>query len=468
MWKYMFQWVSGLATHTGVYGSGSEGIINPHEFLSHFGDIFREDFYFTCIYVLLSISWLIAFIKRKQLKPENKIYLRLLSSVWVSSSFLILLVAKHYSFHYLIAANLCFPLAIAGSYEVLKDIFQIPILQNIRLLTILFSTFLCFLVVTNIKKCITYFERPISFPTSDFLKQYSNEPIIISSDFQCARIEPSLDFGATYTANNRFKYFEFLKKLYPNSYLYEQHADMITYWDDVEYTPELLAKYPKMLVYFYQNDAIQRDSVLAHFCNWNYSIKLADYKLIYANPKTNEYIYEISGFQNNSQNLISGYTETDFDFDNFTDDKSKFISTDGSQFLPVSNPLNNKEHHSGNISFLLTPQSQYSAAYPINAKPGSIIIISIWRKSNDYKSNIVFTSKSNGNFYIQGQAAVDSSANGWKQIEYKCEVPNSIKDSTVQFYLYYYGHDSDYFDDLSIKVYPMRLNNFIFAKKDSI
>jgi hypothetical protein len=243
---------------------------------------------------------------------------------------------------------------------------------------------------------------------------------------------------------------------------------MITYWDDVEYTPELLAKYPKMLVYFYQNDAIQRDSVLAHFCNWNYSIKLADYKLIYANPKTNEYIYEISGFQNNSQNLISGYTETDFDFDNFTDDKSKFISTDGSQFLPVSNPLNNKEHHSGNISFLLTPQSQYSAAYPINAKPGSIIIISIWRKSNDYKSNIVFTSKSNGNFYIQGQAAVDSSANGWKQIEYKCEVPNSIKDSTVQFYLYYYGHDSDYFDDLSIKVYPMRLNNFIFAKKDSI
>lgn len=457
MWKYMFQWVSDLATHTGYYGKGDKGIINPHEFLIHLGDIFKEDFYFTSIYILMSIALLIAVIKRKQTLQENKVYMRLLGGIWVSSTFLILLVAKHYSFHYLIAANVCFPLAIAGLYKVFSNLPKLRILQNKSVQAVLFYSILTFLTIIHLKKSFDYLSYHYSYVTSNFLNTHINEPIIISSDFECARIESALDFGATYTAGCRYIYFGFLKKIYPCSYLYKQHADMVTHWDEIAYTPELFTKYSRFLVYFYHNDRVQRDSVLYDFCNWQHTIKLGDSKLIYASPETDEYIYELSDFQNTSKTLLSNYTQTDFNFEKFTPDKSKFISTDGRDSLVVANPLSNKEHHSGNTSFLLNHESQYSYVYPVKVKPGYIVDVSVWRKSDEYKSNIVFTSRTNPDFYNSGQAVIDSNANGWKQIEYKCLAPASLKDSTIVFYLYYYGNSCAYFDDLSIKVYPMKL-----------
>lgn len=463
-WKNMIEWVYNLSIHTGKYGQGEVGIIDPHMFFTHLGDLFKEDFYFTSIYILMTILLLVAFVRRKKIKKENTIYVRLLSGVWVSSSLLMLLVSKHYSFLYLLPVRLCFPLAIAGSYKLLKDI--LPLQLPHRFISVAFYTFFGFLLLTHIKTPIVCLTQPVSYTTSDFLNKYPTMPLIVNTNFQCSRIEPSLDFGNAYCAAFRYKYWDFLKKTYPYFYQYQPSENTITHWDDVFYIPELLSKYHTALVYFYHIDSTQRNSALANFCNWNNTIKLGNYTCIYTRPESDEYVYQVSDSNNNSSSLLANYTETDFDFEKLTPDRSAFISSDGNSTFNGIDYTNTTEHHSGNNSILLDAKNPSTIIRPIKAFPGYIVSISIWRKSDDRKSYIVFSSKTDGDFYTSGQAVIDSGANGWKQIEYKCIVPNSIKDSNIMFYLYYNGEGKAYFDDLSIKTFSMKLNNPIFVKKD--
>jgi hypothetical protein len=137
-------------------------------------------------------------------------------------------------------------------------------------------------------------------------------------------------------------------------------------------------------------------------------------------------------------------------------DRSKFISGSGKDTASGADLLSTEEHHSGTNSILMNWDNQYGLNYNVRAYPGDIVVADIWQKSDDGKGCIVLTSRTNGDFYMSGQTAVDSDAHGWKQIQCKCLVPPSIKDSTVFFYLYYYGHGHAYFDDLSVKVYPAK------------
>ncbi len=461
-WSIMFHWVYSLATHTGIYGQGSTGVIDPVEFRAHLKDIFKEDFYFTAIFILLVAALIVAFIKRKQMGRENRVYVRLLSGTFLSCTVLTLLVAKHYSFHYILPIKLCFPLILAGSYEVLAPVVNI---QQKRRNIAFFYCFIGILLLGAVKDTYPHFSLSISHAVPDTLKKYPGEPLIISADYQAAFIEPSLDFGTRYSASSHFKYWEFLQKVYPQSYLYKQNEGTIAHWAGVAFIPELFAKFNKVIVYFYHNRPVERDTILNNLCTWNHTIKLADSRVIYANPETKEYIYELSDTYNISKILLADSEETDFDFEKLTADKTDFIATDGTHLLKVTNPLVTAEHHSGSTSILLNEQNQYTAAYHIKSAPGSIVKVSIWRKSDDRCSNIVLSSSSDGDFYNSGQEVTDSGANGWKQIKYECMVPAYLKDSTVAFYLFYYGHGSAYFDDLSIKVYPMKLNNSIFVKK---
>jgi hypothetical protein len=459
----IIQWISDLATHTGHYGQGDKGFVNTSEFLINLGNIFKEDCYFTSLIILLWISLLLAVIKYKKIQQENKIYLRLLFGVGVSSALLIIMVAKHYSFHYLIPVRLCFPLILVGSYGVFRNILKI--VKNKLVPQVLFYSLFIFLIFSNLKLFLKYPPHPASNIASNFLDKYKDVPLIITSEFESSRIEPALEIGVVYTGSFRNKYWEFMKKVYPYSYRYTNLHNRITYWDDVFYMPELFVKYPKVLVYFNDKDSDTRIAMLNELCMWKDSV-LANNRLVCSSRESNEYIYELDGNQKMAKELMALPEEIRFDFEKVNDDKSKFVSMDGKYTFDAINASSNKEHYSGNNSILVSAKNQYTTIFPIKALPGNMINISAWRKSDDGMGGIVFSSKTNPDFYDLGHAVIDSNSNGWKRVEYKCLVPPSIKDSTVMFYFYYYGHGYAYFDNLSIKVFPMKLNNDHFISSD--
>lgn len=453
-WRSIMQWITNLATHTGHYGQGAQGFVNTSEYIPNLAKIFTEDKYFTILFILLIIALYSAFIKRKQMSKKTKIYASLLCGVGVSSLILILLVAKHYSFHYLIPIQLCYPLIIAGSYNIFKESYNIRLLHG-KIPVVLFYIFTFCLAYSQLKTYFTYRPTPIPASTANFLNQYRDTPVIMSADFESSRIEPAISLGVAYTGDSRNQYWEYLGKIYPNSYQYRYPQEVIMHWDDVLYPPELIAKHPQMLVYFIQKDSATRNAILQNITVWGKDT-LAHARRVFSLKQTDEYIYEIDGNSDAAKALLSKWKEVDFDLEKLTPDKSKFISTGGTDTASGTDLLSNKEHHSGNNSILMNWKNQYSLNYNIHALPGSIVVASIWRKSDDGNGSIVFTSRTDGDFYTSGQAATNSDTNGWKQIEYKCLVPSAIKDSTVFFYLYYYGHGYAYFDDLSVRVYSMK------------
>ncbi len=464
-WRSMFNWITSLATHTGKYGQGGEGIINKSEYLANFGHMFREDNYFATLYILLSTVLLIALIKRKQIIAENRIYLKLLCGVWVSSSLLMLLVAKHYSFHYLLPVRFCYPLIVAGSYGALKSILPTKLFKYKFLFPVAFYAFSIYLLWACLKPYIANPPQPYSTATADFLNNYSNIPLIITSEFGSSRPEPALEVGNAYTRNFHNKYWEYMKKLYPNTYRYMNPSDIIRHWDDVFYTPELFSEHPKIMVYFNDKDSLTRKTMLRNLCIWN-NDTIAHDSLVYVQNESNEYVYELRGNQNMAKALLANPKEVRFDFEKWTANKSKFISTDGLYTINRANELTEKEYHSRTHSILLNKDNSCSGAYYIHAIPGNIIKVSIWCKSEENRSDIVLSTEKGGDFYVGGHAVLDSDKNGWKLLEYKCLVPPVIKDSTVKFFIFYFGHTHAYYDDLSIMVFPMKLNNSTFAGKD--
>ncbi len=454
-WRRMVQWISGIATHTGAYGQGDAGFVHTSEFVANLINIFHEDIYFTSLYIAMCIFLLIAFIRRKQMQQKNRIYLRLLAGIWVLSFVLIILVAKHYSFHYLEPIRLCFPLIIVGSYSVFKDAIKIQLPKYKHIVLILFYIFLSLRAFTCLELFFAYPSRRPSHKTSDFLDKYHNTPLIITSDYKSSRIESSLYFGVAYTGDFRNQYLGFLKRTYPNSYLYKQSQNMIFQWDRVLYPLEIYSKFPKTVVYFNDKDSNQRKSIISHLSMWGKDT-IAQCKLVYRLNEYDEYVYELEGKEELAKAWMAKHSDVNFDFEKTIPGKSKFISIKGKDTIKGTDALSNKEYHSGNNSILLTPYHQYAINYPIRAFPGNIIEVSIWRKSDDGKADIVLSSKSSADFYLSGNVVIDSGADGWQQIENKCLVPPSVKDSTIIVYLYYYGHGYAYFDDLSIKVYPMK------------
>ncbi len=481
--KSMWNWIINLATHTGQYGQGDEGILNKSEFLANIGNIFNEDRYFTLLYILLSIALFIAILKRgkpqsqkamfmdieerKQVMVKSNIYTKLFAGLWVSSTLLILLVAKHYSFHYLIPVRLCYPLIIAGSYGVFRDVLNLKVFKNKVLFQILFYAFFVCLILGNLRPYLTNPPRPFSTATSTFLNGHSDIPLVITSEFGSSRLEPALEIGTTYTRDFHNKYWEYMKTLYPNSYRYTHPGNILTHWDEVTYTPELFTKYPEILVYFNDKDSGTRATMLNELCIW-VNDTIASRHLVYFMKESGEYVYELTGNQNKAKALMANPSEVKFDFEKLNTDKSKFVSMDGIQTMYGVKNLSNKEHHSGNNSIFLTKDNGCTPGYFIHAIPGNIIKISVWCKSEENRNDIVFSTEKGGDFYFGGHGVVDSDINGWKKLEYKCLVPPIIKDGTIKFFIYYYGHTHAYYDDLTINVFPMKLNNSTFAKKDSI
>ena len=115
----IYHWVVSLATHDGYYGAGKEQIINPSTFIINLTGIFLTDFIFTCIYVFITIALVTALVKKIRKKISDR-STRLITGIWVSITFIVLVVAKHCEFYYLVPAEIIFSLGLLVSYKILS------------------------------------------------------------------------------------------------------------------------------------------------------------------------------------------------------------------------------------------------------------------------------------------------------------------------------------------------------------
>jgi len=233
--KIMFQWVWGLATHDGIYGAGAERLINPTQFSHNLKGILLTDAVFASIYSIITLAFIVA-LMNKALKKQTVPFFRTICGLWLSITLLILAVAKHTEFHYLIFAECCFPLGMIVSYKILSNSFA-PFIENyIKYERIILYSFLgifsIFLVIEKIRYIPLHYPKNLGI--NKYIDNYKTAPLIISckSGLACERKEPALYLGYMYSGNIQGEYTKVFDTLYPNTYIYWNGSQTLTHWNE--------------------------------------------------------------------------------------------------------------------------------------------------------------------------------------------------------------------------------------------
>jgi hypothetical protein len=105
--KNFFAWLTDNFTHTGNYGSGSKGFAEWNLFFENILSIFKFSWMFTATYFIITLAVIIHFKKifAKQ-KDEFANGVRALAAIWLAILLQMVMVAKQFSMHYFIPANL--------------------------------------------------------------------------------------------------------------------------------------------------------------------------------------------------------------------------------------------------------------------------------------------------------------------------------------------------------------------------
>jgi len=463
-WPYMLEWLTRLTTHDGHYGFGQQRVLNPGAYKASLIELFfGTEILFPVVYTLISLALICGTVLLFKKKNIHRVYVKAIWGIWLSITCMILVVAKHYAFYYLIPAMACFPLGLIVAHKIfLNASINYRKLNKPVLITLCTCSFI-FLAAKHIRDLPDFYNIKPSFDkTRQFIANNKGMPIIITTeeDQSSAFIEPSLNFGVVYSGSRmRFIYYNFLQARYPNSFEYYIPENRLFQWAEPVIPAQIFSKSSKVLVYFKGKGAKKEieKSILDTFCKMPNGTLLGQYQKVYSDTASCEDIYEISADSVLAARLLANNQKIFCDIEKMASDKQSFISSDSIYHFKNVNELSQDFHHSGNNSIKMGPKTQYGLTAAIPAKANYLISASIWRKSFDGAGGIVFTAKDGGQFYQAGAAIIENGEDGWQKIEYRCQVPTDYKNDSVQFYLYYDGHKKAYFDDLNITIYPMQL-----------
>jgi hypothetical protein len=265
--KIMFTWIWNLLTHDGIYGKGQQRMVDPSQFIQNLKGIFVTDTVFTTIYVIISLAFIISVVQKVRRK-EPVHYTRVISGIWVAITTLIIAVAKHCDFHYLIFAECCYPLGLLVSYKIMSYWFM-PFVASQKMyerkaMWIFFSMVMIFLVIEKIR----YMPLKQSQQTqaNQFMADAKSQPLVISvkDGLACDRMEPGLYLGLMYSGNMKKIYAPFLKETYPNTYIYWAATQTLNYWGDVTKPANIIGA-GSMLLYLKGYNEAERKKIAAQF-----------------------------------------------------------------------------------------------------------------------------------------------------------------------------------------------------------
>ncbi len=454
--NFLISWIVRLFTHTGMYGSGEAKIVDVNAFKWDLWYMFRDDLPFTisCLLMLSTILFLTFAGKFKFRFWKENASLRLLMGIFLVTVVCILIVAKHFKYHYLIPAD---SLMMLGAYLSLRLTFPstskgFHLLRNktIQIVGVVLIIGLCSFIDIDRYDFYENFKNPKS-ETASVMAKYKNVPrLYMTYEYYFAEVPPALYFGTCYAGTTRFEYYAKLKKLYPKSYFYSIVDNEFHQWGSTFELSDLVNKNKQTLVSFYVNDTTIVEQSLAVLRQLNRGNKVIDLKRVYVNTTTGERLYEMNRI-GEMKTIPDSALVTICDVEKILD--GSLISNDESLHFQGIEAKTNKEKHSGSASLELTNTIQFGMGFEIKVNVGDHFEISAWRKSAEGRGVLVVTGM-NGKFYKSSSSVVEQGENGWEKIRMSVDIPSDYIGGSLKGYAWNEGEKSSiYFDDLTIVQY---------------
>jgi hypothetical protein len=453
-----FHWIKDLFLHSGRYGSGEAIIIDFQEYKRNLGLVFTHNYIYTAGFLLALIALLVSILPGLKLKgkPNRKKILLGLVVVYILNA---LMVAKHFSVHYLILSHnlvvfgfllsifVLWDAGIFGRFDKIASGFSLTIV-------LMTATGLLFHLIINVDYS-PHLKSP-RLKALEFIDDTirNNQRIIVHEINAYPFIEIALFHGYAYSGGMRHQYINILKKNYPRTYFYESNPDRLVQWDNEQDLTEVLSGSAKTYIFYHFNKDTIPGLLLEKLNKLKEEKGVLSVKTVFKNPETKECMYEIETDSSKLANRIIRHEVTCCDCEKTSRDLHFFLSADSMYSFDKAWLRSSEASYSGDYSLKLTSRESFGMDTRITVRPGFYEISAV-RKSLDEHGLIVASGEQGSNFYKATESAVPVS-DGWANIRLNFTVPMEMAGRVISVYVWYPGDTTCYFDDLKISYKEIR------------
>jgi len=439
-----------IFTHSGQYGSGKETIIDWGIYFLSLKKIVLKDIFFTLHLILLFVGWI--FIARLKV---NGLLRRLYIGLTLATTFQVIVVSRHYGFHYLIPVfALIMPLH--GYFWMCffhdKIVLLSPRVITLIIIIIIPAVFIRMVIKNEFQKgIVTHVEK-----TAQLVKDEMKTPFIILTENNSGGIfiEPALHFGLAYSgASIRNDYTKVVDKYYHGNYRWNSREGFCD-WERSYLPVDLFAKFGK--VYLYERN-FKSEVPMEQILKMVDQTGMTDFLIlekVYENKYTHETIamalvdtLTLKKKQVPALNIVTNAEQLSVD-------GKEILSTD-TRFNFKGGELSSVQYaFSGEKSVMMTPISPYGLNLVIPTMEGKKFKAEIWQRNlKGIQAHIVASSKSNGIFY-KASTLTDNRQGDWGKSELTFILPDDYPEKEIVFYVWNPSKDTIWVDDFSISVFP--------------
>jgi hypothetical protein len=398
--------------HTGQYGSGSAGIIDLPVFIANLGRIMVGNGWFTvCFVVVAGLNILTAFPRFRGKTDGIKIrFLRGLLVVFILN---ILMVAKHYSIHYLIISHNLTIIGFLVSVAVIRDtLFPKRELQKSAKLLIIVVGAGC--LVGWIATAVGYSNK-LRNPRMESLSWADSQvPRIIVLEAPGPFRETALYHGMSFSGDMKGIYATILRQMYPVTYFYYPGEDKLVDWSHEVNRISLLATYPEIRIWYTSRKDTLPARLAASLEQLRRQGVVKSVQLLQTNPVTHEFLYRVDSDTATAAASITAFPEEIPEVKNLR--------------LDHNNP--------------------YGANTEVVLQKG-FYEISVMRQSLEGKGFLVVAADGGEGFYL-AEGSADYTVNGWDHLTLVLNVSAEIAGRRAKVYLWYPGEGECVFSDLRV------------------
>lgn len=312
-------WIKSLVIHSGAYGQGKSGFLDISAYSTNIIDILSYHILFTLVFIIALMAFIVALIQRLRKKSNSSMHTSAIIGVVLFLFSFMLIIAKQYKvlypdpvmhrvivilkFYYFIPLFIFFALILVVSYKTILGALTNKSFQSYG--RQLFLSVLLVIIgwgeLQNFNTCNSAKIMDVSFDkTNKFINEHKDTPLIVVTDGQKACPEVALFLGISYSGKwDIGKYADFLKELYPHSYLYTTYNDQLVSWTQkINISSILLSKNSNAFIYFTdENDTVTETTILNRICKQAAFPDKVTYEKIYSSDNKTENLYQLHSFK---------------------------------------------------------------------------------------------------------------------------------------------------------------------------
>ena len=446
----MAYWFLNLGTHTGTYGQGASGILDPATYIRSILEIAGNNVamllvMFLSISVLLTAIFISGRLKSALANKEFSMLLALLSAQVGS----VLMVAKHYhNNHYLFPALsltafvLVFIILLINKYVPVQKLdkfrrLSFPVLAAVILGVSLLNIPYMALAFQGYRLSNQSTDETFARLDHDY-KGYTKVYYYPASFNEYS----SLRWGNVYSRQYST---EKLMKLYPDALFYNAWDKSFQWWETNIPIREFVKKYGGRILLvggprtdeelkMVEQGGLKLNKLFESRVQAVYEIDTTNSALFRDNVHTGPPVWSLQN-----------------DFETMDPDGQWILASDGSPFCKNIALVSSKSR-SGKYAFELPVIDSYAMEYLLqDVKPGFSYEFSIWKTTGNPAACLVASGGDADPFYQQSTGYVETDSRGWEKVILGFKIPAGFKGNKLKIYLWNHGSSPVWFDDFKVE-----------------